>query len=180
MGATFTLSTPLLTGVSCSTPAQHLMTPSVQNASVAHLDVTQEMKVLLLVRSYQACHRLSSSGYFIMVIGGEKENLSQVESVELVSTNPNVYPVPDCLTELSVPEDTPWGRVGAAGGLNYERKLVIRWTAAQSFDRRPSDSFRLTQQHSAWRSVSLFPHRSPPHRSLPHQSLAPYVYSAGL
>ena len=127
MGATFTLSTPLLTGVSCSTPAQHLMTPSVQNASVAHLDVTQEMKVLLLVRSYQACHRLSSSGYFIMVIGGEKENLSQVESVELVSTNPNVYPVPDCLTELSVPEDTPWGRVGAAGGLNYGRKFMPLW-----------------------------------------------------
>ena len=59
-----------------------------------------------------------------MVIGGEKENLSQVESVELVSTDPNLYPVPDCLTELSVPEDTPWGRVGAAGGLNYGRKFM--------------------------------------------------------
>ena len=56
-----------------------------------------------------------------MVIGGEKENLSQVESVELVSTNPNVYPVPDCLTELSVPE---FPCVGAAGGLNYERKFM--------------------------------------------------------
>ena len=59
-----------------------------------------------------------------MVIGGEKENLSQVESVELVSTDPNLYPVPDCLTELSVPEDTPWGRVGAAGALNYGGKSI--------------------------------------------------------
>ena len=66
-----------------------------------------------------------------MVIGGEKENLSQLESVELVSTNPNVYPVPDCLTELSVPEDTPWGRVGAAGGLNYGRRSMPPWRIFQ-------------------------------------------------
>ena len=44
---------------------------------------------------------------------------------------------------------------------------VIRWTAAQSSDRRPSDSFRPTQQRSAWWSFSLFADQSPPGQSLP-------------
>ena len=56
-------------------------------------------------------------GQFIMVIGGL--NGTYLDDVELVSIDPLLHPVPDCLSRLNpLPELTG----GSAGAIDYLRK----------------------------------------------------------
>ena len=54
---------------------------------------------------------VSSSGEFLIVIGGY-QNASYLDDVELVSLNPTLNPVPDCLSNLN---SLPFPLAGAAG-----------------------------------------------------------------
>ena len=55
-----------------------------------------------------------------MAIGGYYGKYG--DDVELVPLDPTLYPVPDCLTELS---PLPVTNAGAAGGLDYSGKFVF-------------------------------------------------------
>ena len=66
-------------------------------------------------------HLFSFLGYFVMAIGGYYYDGGSVylDDVELVSLDPDLHPVPDCLTQLN-PLPTPVDLV--AGALDYSRK----------------------------------------------------------
>ena len=61
---------------------------------------------------------VSSLGQFLMVIGGF-EDTSYLDDVELVSINPVLNPVPECLSQLN---SLPHALTGAAGAVDYSRK----------------------------------------------------------
>ena len=61
---------------------------------------------------------VSSLGQFLMVIGGY-EGTSYLDDVELVSINPVLNPVPECLSQLN---SLPHALTGAAGAVDYSRK----------------------------------------------------------
>ena len=61
---------------------------------------------------------VSSLGQFLMVIGGY-EDTSNLDDVELVSINPVLNPVPECLSQLN---SLPLSLTGAAGAVDYSRK----------------------------------------------------------
>ena len=61
---------------------------------------------------------VSSLGQFLMVIGGYKDT-SYLDDVELVSINPALNPVPECLSQLN---SLPLPLTGAAGAVDYSRK----------------------------------------------------------
>lgn len=55
-----------------------------------------------------------------MAIGGENANV--LNDVELVSLDPILHPIPDCLAQLNpLPEFTKW----AAGSLDYTSMLSL-------------------------------------------------------
>ena len=56
---------------------------------------------------------VSSSGEFLMVIGGY-QNTSFLDDVELVSLNPTLNPVPECLSNLN---SLPFPLAGSAGAV---------------------------------------------------------------
>ena len=56
-----------------------------------------------------------------MVIGGL--NGSYLDDVELVSIDPELHPVPDCLSQLN---PLPALTGASAGALDYSRKSVVR------------------------------------------------------
>lgn len=63
------------------------------------------------------------SGYYLMVIGGFGRFVSgpdhYLDEVELVSIDPELQPLPDCLSQLNT---LPEAHGGAAGSLDYSRK----------------------------------------------------------
>ena len=61
-------------------------------------------------------------GYFIMTIGGKRGSGSHLADVELTSLDPELFPVPDCLSSLNSLPSTIQGHSGA---LDYDRKSVF-------------------------------------------------------
>ena len=60
-------------------------------------------------------------GYFIMSIGG-LEDAGFSPNVEITALDPELYPVPDCLTNLN---SLPLPTSGHFGALDYSRKSVL-------------------------------------------------------
>ena len=72
---------------------------------------------MIIVETFN--HNLSLLGYFIMATGGENANV--LNDVELVSLDPILHPIPDCLAQLNpLPEFT----FMAAGSLDYTSNVV--------------------------------------------------------
>ena len=76
-----------------------------ENGKNAHIKVFELKQMIKIV------------GYFIMSIGGYKGY--QLDDVELTSLDPELFPVPDCLTNLN---PLPYPRYGMFGALDYFRK----------------------------------------------------------
>ena len=98
------------------------------NVLVAAPDVTMMKKVIdpttiLFFQDMDDEWNNYPPGYYLMVMGGYGRYLAgpdhYLDEVELVSIDPVLYPVPDCLSQLN-PLPEPHG--GAAGALDYSRK----------------------------------------------------------
>ena len=90
---------------------------------VAALDVIVAMKMVTFTMRHVVCVTLKSAkhllplGYFFMVICGNGP-FAGVD-VELVPIDPDLYPVPECLSQLN-PSPAPLKAM--AGALDYSRK----------------------------------------------------------
>ena len=63
-------------------------------------------------------------GYFFMVIGGyTSPTTTFLDDVELVPIDPDLYPVPECLSQLN---PFPVPRAAMAGALDNSRKSDLR------------------------------------------------------
>ena len=92
---------------------------------VAALDVIVAMKMVTFTMRHVVCVTLKSAkhllplGYFFMVIGGYGDGKLMMDDVELVPIDPDLYPVPECLSQLN---PSPAPLVAMAGALDYSRK----------------------------------------------------------
>ena len=92
---------------------------------VAALDVIVAMKMVTFTMRHVVCVTLKSAkhllplGYFFMVICGQGPGGGAEDDVELVPVDPDLYPVPECLSQLN---PSPAPLVAMAGALDYSRK----------------------------------------------------------
>ena len=90
---------------------------------VAALDVIVAMRMVTFTMGQVVCVTLKSTkyflplGYFFMVICGYGDGAG--DDVELVPIDPDLYPVPECLSQLN---PSPAPLVAMAGALDYSRK----------------------------------------------------------
>ena len=72
--------------------------------------------------------KIKLTGYFIMSIGGW--NGDRISDVELTSLDPELFPVPDCLTNLNSISPAVSGHFGA---LDYSRKSVFKFNCSSMY-----------------------------------------------
>ena len=100
--------------VSCLIHAPHWMTHFVLTVLVVALDVKIMKKVISQKTTINHCLKVPFLGNFVIIVGGN--NGFVLDDVELISLDPVLTPVPDCLTQLN---SFPIAFYAAAGALDY-------------------------------------------------------------